>query len=158
MPEHGPLNLVEVGKLIATAKQLAKRYRALTGRPIGITGEVAEYEAARILGLELAAVRQSGYDAVRHRGKSIDRLQVKGRCILSSNPGQRLGRIDLTKEWDGVVLVLLDANLEPTAIYEARRAEIELALSAPGSKARNERGALSMNKFKSIGIKVWPAG
>ena len=54
--------------------------------------------------------------------------------------------------------VLLDANLEPTAIYEARRAEIELALSAPGSKARNERDALSVNKFKSIGIKVWPAG
>ena len=119
MPEHSPLNLVEVGKLIATAKQLAKRYRALTGRPIGITREVAEYEAARILGLELAAVRQSGYDAIRHRGKAIDRLQVKGRCILSSNPGQRLGRIDLTKEWDGVLLVLLDGELEPTAIYEA---------------------------------------
>lgn len=158
MPERSSLNLGEIGKLIATAKQLAKRYRALTGRPIGVTGEVAEYEAARLLGLELAAVRQSGYDAIRRHGKSVDRLQVKGRCIVSSNPGQRLGRIDLTKEWDGVLLVLLDADLEPTAVYEARRADVEHALLAPGSKARNERGALSVTKFKSIGSKLWPAG
>lgn len=156
MPERSSLNLGEVGKLIASAKKLAKSYRALTGRPIGITGEIAEYEAARLLGLELAAVRQSGYDASRRRGSSVDRLQVKGRCILGSNPGQRLGRIDLTKEWDGVLLVLLDADLEPTAIYEARRAEIARALTAPGSKARNERGALSVSKFKSIGNRVWP--
>lgn len=156
MLEHGALDLEEVGKLIATAKQLAKRYRALTGRPIGVTGEVAEYEAARLLGLELAAVRQSGYDAIRRRRKEVDRLQIKGRCILSSNPGQRLGRIDLAKEWDAVILVLLDADLEPTSIYEAGRAEVERSLLAPGSKARNERGALSVNKFKSIGRKVWP--
>ena len=45
MPEHRALNLEEIGKLTATAKQLAKRYRALTGKPIGIAGEVAEYEA-----------------------------------------------------------------------------------------------------------------
>ncbi len=157
MPERSSLNLGEIGKLIATAKQLAKRYRALTGRPIGVTGEVAEYEAARLLGLELATVRQSGYDAIRRHGKSVARLQVKGRCIVSNNPGQRLGRIDLTKEWDGVLLVLLDGELEPTAIYEADRAEIERALVAPGSKARNERGALSVSKFKSIGRLVWPA-
>ena len=155
MPERSSLNLGDIGKLIATAKQLAKRYRALTGRPIGVTGEVAEYEAARLLGLELATVRQSGYDAIRRHGKSVARLQVKGRCIVSNNPGQRLGRIDLTKEWDGVLLVLLDGELEPTAIYEAGRAEIERALVAPGSKARNERGALSVSKFKSIGRRVW---
>lgn len=119
---------------------------------------LGEGEAARLLGLEPAAVRQSGYDAIRRRRKEVDRLQIKGRCILSSNPGQRLGRIDLIKKWDAVVLVLLDANLEPTSIYEAGRAEIERVLSAPGSKARNERGALSVSKFKSIGSKVWPTG
>jgi len=156
MPERSGPNLQEVGKLIASAKQLAAQYRALTGRPIGITGEVAEYEAARLLDLELAAVRQSGYDAIRRRGSSIDRLQVKGRCILNSNPGQRLGRIDLAKEWDGVLLVILDSSLNPTAIYEAHRSDIEHALMAPGSRARNERGALSVSKFKSIGRQVWP--
>ncbi len=148
-------DLEEVGAIIRSAKQLASRYRALTARPLGITGEVAEYEAVRLLGLELAPVRQAGFDAVRTNGSRVERFQVKGRCVLSSNPGQRLGKIDLKKDWDGVLLVLLDNDLEPTAIYEARRAEISEALTRPGSKARNERGALSVSKFKSIGKLVW---
>jgi hypothetical protein len=157
MADHDSLNLEAVGKIIAAAKKIAREYRRLTGRPIGLTGEVAEFEAARLLGLELAAVRQAGYDAIRRRGSAVQRLQVKGRCILSSNPGQRLGRIDLSKEWDGVLLVLLSPDLEPTAIYDADRRDIERALLAPGSKARNERGALSVSKFRSIGRKVWAA-
>ena len=30
------------------------------------------------------------------------------------------------------------------------------ALTAPGSKARNERGALAVSKFKQIGRQIWP--
>ena len=56
------INLEEVGDIIQSVKVLAKRYRNATGRPLGITGEVAEYEAARLLNLELAAVRQSGLE------------------------------------------------------------------------------------------------
>ena len=145
----------EIGSIIRSAKRIAKDYRKITGRPLGITGEVAEYEAARVLKLELAPVRQTGYDAVRRKGKKIDRLQIKGRCVISSNPGQRLGRIQLTKKWDAVLLVLLDADLEPINIYEARRQAITEALTKPGSKARNLRGALSVSKFKSIGRLVW---
>jgi hypothetical protein len=33
--------------------------------------------------------------------------------------------------------------------------EIEKALLAPGSKARNERGALAVSKFKAVGHEVW---
>lgn len=40
----------ETRKILRDAKQLARRYRAVTGKPVGITGEVAEYAAARILG------------------------------------------------------------------------------------------------------------
>lgn len=156
MSSQNAVNLEEVGKLIAKAKTLARRYRELTGRPIGITGEVAEYEAARLLGLDLAEARQAGYDAIRRKGKVEEHLQIKGRCILTNNPGQRLGKIDLKHQWDGVLLVLLDADFEPTAIFEAKRKAIEAALQAPGSKARNERGALSVSKFKSLGKQVWP--
>jgi hypothetical protein len=47
--------------LLREAKKLAQKYLALTGKPLGITGEVAEYEAAaRILGLELTAAREAG--------------------------------------------------------------------------------------------------
>ncbi len=154
LPQNA-VSLEEIGGIIRSAKVLAKQYRNATGRPLGITGEVAEYEAARLLNLELAVVRQSGYDAIRRSTNRYERLQIKGRCVLSSNPGQRISKIDTKKEWDGVILVLLDADFEPLKIYEARRDEIFEALTKPGSKARNERGALSITKFKSIGSLVW---
>jgi hypothetical protein len=56
-----------------------------------------------------------------------------------------------------VLLVLLDETFEATAIYEADRPAVEAALLAPGSKARNERGALAVSKFKSIGRRIWAA-
>ena len=143
-------------EILSAAKSLAKEYRALTGRPLGVTGEVAEYEAVRILGLELADVRQAGYDAIRRRGRQIQRLQIKGRCILdTSKRGQKLGTIRLDQDWDVVMLVLLDADFEATAIYEADREPVKTALLAPGSVARNKRGSLAISKFKAIGRPVW---
>jgi hypothetical protein len=35
------------------------------------------------------------------------------------------------------------------------RLQSEFALAAPGSKSRNERGALAVAKFKSIAVEVW---
>jgi hypothetical protein len=103
--------------LLHNAKLLAQEYRALTGKPLGITGEVAEYEAARILRLRLTPARHTGYDATRESDGR--KYQIKGRCILpGSKPGQRLGAIDITKEFDAVLLVLLDENFNAQAIYE----------------------------------------
>ena len=86
----------------------------------------------------------------------MERLQIKGRSgRAGSKPGQRIGGIDLTKEWDSVVLVLLDEHLAAVEIYEADRASITPALTAPGSRARNERGQLAVRKFKAIGRRVW---
>lgn len=144
-------------EVLAQAKTLAQRYRALTGKPLGVTGEIAEFEAARLLGVELLEARHEGYDAVRNSSGTRHRLQIKGRCQLPGcGPGQRIGRIDITKEFDGVLLVLMDEQFNATAIYEADRAAVVNALTAPGSRARNERGALGVNKFKSIGRRVWP--
>lgn len=135
---------------------LARRYRELTGKPLGVTGEVAEFEAARILGVELTPARQAGYDAIECRNGTRRRLQIKGRCLLpDAKPGQRIGSIKLDKAWDAVLLVLLDENLDAMEIYEAPRAKIAAALTAPGSKARNERGALGIAKFKAIGKLRW---
>jgi hypothetical protein len=52
-------------------------------------------------------------------------------------------------------MVLLDENFEALEIHEAERPAVVAALEAPGSKARNERGALGVNKFKSIGKLRW---
>jgi hypothetical protein len=68
----------EVMEILHEAKRLAQWYRHATGKPLGITGEVAEYEAARILGLRLTPARQAGYDAIEERQGSEHRLQIKG--------------------------------------------------------------------------------
>ena len=143
----------EVTELLERVKAVAREYRELTGRPLGCTGEVAELEAASILGLSLAEVRQAGYDATGPDGR---RIQIKGRCVLpSSKPGQRVGSINCKHDWDTLMLVLLDEDLNATAIHEADRAAVVAALEVPGSKARNERGALAVSQFKSIGRLVW---
>jgi hypothetical protein len=143
--------------VLAEAKRLAQEYHALTGKPLGITGEVAEFEAARILGVELTPARTAGYDAVERLNGTIRTLQIKGRCLLPNcKPGQRVGRIDIKKDWDAVLLVLLNENFDATAIYEADREPVLAALAHPGSKARNERGALGVSKFKSIARRRWP--
>ena len=66
-----------------------------------------------------------------------------------------MGRIRLDHEWDELMLVLLDADFEPVSIYQAMRSDVEAALMAPGSRSRNERGALGISKFKSIARLVW---
>jgi hypothetical protein len=143
-----------VADLVRAAKQIAGAYYRATGRPLGCTAEIAEHEAARLLGLTLADVREPGYDAVDCNGR---KLQIKARCLMKGTGGQRIGRLDLNKPWDAALLVLLDAELEVVAIHEAARDALTAALIAPGSKSRNERGALSVSKFKQVGRQVWSA-
>jgi uncharacterized protein DUF6998 len=141
-------------EVLSQAKKLAQEYRALTGKPLGITGEVAEYEAARILGVKLTPARHAGYDAVEDPDGR--RYQIKGRCLLPGcKSGQRLGLIDITRDFDAVVMVLLDANFDALEIYEADRDAVVAALTAPGSKSRNERSAIGVSKFKAIGRSRW---
>lgn len=154
MPSHPTVE--EIAVVIAKAREAAVEYYRLTGKPLGITGEVGEVEAARLLGLTLAPPREAGYDATDAAGR---RLQIKARSIPSNKKigGQLLGSIDPAKPWDAVLLILMDEEFRTTAIHEADRAAVTAALKAPGSKARNERGALAITKFRSIGRQVWPA-
>lgn len=143
-------------ELLGEAKKIAQQYYRLTGKPLGITGEVAEYEAARLLGVELTPARQAGYDATEIRRGRIRTLQIKGRCLPNGlTPGQRLGSIQPDKEWDAVLMVLLDAEFNATEIWEALREPILAALAVPGSRARNERGALGVAQFKRLGRLRW---
>ena len=143
---------VRVMEILRQTKLLAREYRQLTGKPLGVTGEVAEYEAARILNLQLTSARQAGYDATEMANGMTRHLQVKSRCILEdSKRNQMVPSINIKKVFDAVLLVLLDQNLEVSTIYEAERGAVIAALSAPGSRARNERSAMAVSKFKAIG-------
>jgi hypothetical protein len=142
-----------VREILAQVKPLASQYYRLTGKPLGVTGEVAEFVAAEELGLTLVSARTAGYDALR----GTERIQIKGRAYgKDAKPGQRMSRIKLDAPCDTVLLVLLDVEtLDPREMYEAPYAKVVEILSRPGSKAR-ERGALGVNAFKAIARRVWP--
>jgi hypothetical protein len=148
-----------VKEILAAVKPLAAEYYRLTGKPLGVTGEVAEYVAAELLGLDLAPPRTPGYDAIRQTPKGPERIQIKGRAYgEDAKPGQRMGSIKPGTSCDKVLLVILDnATLDPREMWEAPYALVIARLAEPGSRARNERGAMSVSDFKRIaGRPIWP--
>ena len=148
--------LNKLDEIIPQIKALAIEYYKITGKPLGVTGEIGEYEAAKILNLELQEARTAGYDAIRYIDGRKERIQIKSRRIgTDSKPSQRIGSISLNHEWDKVMLIILDELFTAIEIYEADRSAIEKALKKPGSRARNERGALGIEKFRRIGCRIW---
>ena len=68
-----------------------------------------------------------------------------------------MGRIKENADCDVVLLVVLDnATLEPVGMWEAAYDKVIARLKEPGSKARNERGALSAADFRRLAKAVWP--
>ena len=129
--------------------------------PLGVTGEVAEYVASELLGLELVPPRTAGYDALRQTVAGPQRIQIKGRAYdPAARSSQRIGTIKSDGPCHIVMLVLLhNGTLDPVEIWEAPFAAVVGRLSEPGSKSRNERGALSVSDFRRLGRRVWsPAG
>lgn len=148
-----------IREILAAVKPLAAEYYRLTSKPLGVTGEVAEYVAAELLGLDLVPPRTAGYDALRHTLAGPQRIQIKGRAYDPvARSSQRIGTIKRDGPCDVVMLVLLDnATLDPVEIWEAPFPAVVARLIEPGSKARNERGALSVSDFKRLGRRVWSA-
>ena len=151
------MSVYDVDQLIAQARRLAAEYRRATGKPLGgVSVEISNADAARLLDLELVNDPQVPYDAVGRGSREGRRILIKGRAIFDQEKGgQRLGQIKLEQEWDSVLLVLMDENYEPFEIYEAEREEIEYAMNEGGK--RNKRGAMSVAKFKIISQLVWSA-
>jgi hypothetical protein len=64
MSSSTSIPLSSLSDLLERAREIATAYYRLTGKPLGITGEIGEYEAAQIMGLTLVDARTPGYDAV----------------------------------------------------------------------------------------------
>ncbi|MGD8909725.1 MAG: hypothetical protein PVI92_10300 [Chromatiales bacterium] len=149
------MTLYAADKLIAQARVLAAEYRRTMGKPLpGISNEIAEHDAIKLLQLTPRPEGEGGYDAT-DPARGDKRMQIKSRTIFDeSKSGQRLGQLKLDKEWDSVVLVLMDENYEPYEIYEAERDEI-LEYINKSSSGRSKRGAMSVSRFKIIGRLAW---
>ncbi len=150
------MSIFATEKLISEARRLAAEYRRTMGKPLGISAEIAEFDAARLLDLELCNPRQGGYDAIGRGQRAGRRIQIKGRAIFDEKKGNpRIGQLKLDQEWDSVMLVIMDENYEPVEIYEADRATIEEDLAKQKNSKRAKRGAMSVARFKALAKMVW---
>jgi hypothetical protein len=142
----------ELKALLRQAKRLAVEYYTLTGRPLGVTGEVAEYEAAEKLGLTLVGARTPLFDAFREIDGRKESFQIKGRAVSpTARYRGRVPKIKFDGHFDAVLLVLLDKlTFDAIEIWRAERDDVIARLTAPGSRARNERGQMGISQFKSI--------
>jgi len=148
--------IYSVDKLIEQARQLAADFKQMTGKPLpGVSNEIAEHDAVKFLGLELCDDRTQGFDAKRAlTSTGPQHVQIKARTIFNDNyRGQRLGQLKLDKEWDSVVLVLMNEHYQPFEILEARREVIVENIN--DNSNRMKRGAMSVAKFRNIATLVW---
>ena len=144
--------LYSVGKLISEARNLAAEYRRTPGKTLAISGEIARHDAITLLNLEPVEEGQ-GFDAIDVDGQQ---LVIKGRVLFEGQRSSpRMGQLNLDQPWDGVVLVLMDERYHPIELYRADREVIESLQEETEKSRRNNRGALSVARFKIIGELVW---
>ena len=144
-----------VKDILGEVKKLAAEYYQLTAKPLGVTGEIGEFEVADKLGLELMEARSEGYDAINKKGP-YRRVQIKTRRKLPDQSPGRVSKINTEKDFDSVMLALLDEDFEVKEIWEADREKVTKKLDEPGSISRNVRRQMGVTQFKSIAKKVWP--
>ena len=148
------MTIYSIDKLITETRRLAAEFRRSTGQSLPVSGEIARYDASRLLGLTLCDQRTGGVDAIGNNQREGQRIQIKSRVITTEQKtGARIGQLNPNGEWDTVLLVIMDQDYEPSEIYEATREEVQEAMS--GSSNRSRRGALSVAKFKIISWLVW---
>lgn len=151
------MSIFALDKLIAQARKLAADYRRATGKSLPISSEIAKHDACVQLKLDPVEKDSGGHDALgtENEWRGL-RIQIKGRAIFDeSKKNQRIGQLKLEKEWDGLVLVVMNEEFEPVEMYFAARGEVEAALSHDSS--RSERGAMSLARFRNIAQLVWTA-
>jgi hypothetical protein len=146
----------DVEKLMLEARKLAADYRRATGKTLGVSSEIATHDVIRLMSL-VPSAPGSSYDAIGTGVREGKYIQIKGRTIFNDKKsGQRIGQLKMDQEWDLVMLILMDEDYEPQAIYEADRETIVAATEDTSAK-RAKRGAMSVAKFKVIGRLAWSA-
>jgi hypothetical protein len=135
--------------LIEETRKLSTAYRETTGKPLPVSGEIAKHDACRLLSLECVD-EFLGYDAIDEKGL---RYLIKGRAIFNNQKsGQRIGQLKMDKQWDVLLLVLMDECFTCLQVYRLDRETVQKSLREGNP---NKRGAISVAKFKIIGELLW---
>ncbi len=150
------MDLYSIDKLMHETRQLAAKYRQATGSTLAVTGEIARFDVAKTLKLNLIDDMTVGHDAIGTGDREGLRILIKGRVIFEdSKSSPRIGQIKADGRWDHVVLVLFDDDYMPVEMYEATEDAIKQATDTKTISANKKRGAMSVAQFKKIGQLVW---
>jgi len=143
-------------KLMHETRQLAAKYRLATGTTLPVTGEIARFDVAKALNLELIDDITVGHDAIGLGKRAGIKVLIKGRVIFEdSRSTPRLGQVNPDGRWDNVVMVLFDDDYMPVEMYEATSDDIKLAQKAKDGSPSKKRTNMSVAQFKIIGKLVW---
>ena len=147
------MSLYDIEKLIEQTRKLCVQWYA-QGKTTGMTGEIAAFDAARFLDLELCEDKTVGYTAVGKGSRQDKKILIKGRAIFKDQKSrQRLGQLNMDVDWDLLVLVILDEQFEAQEIYEITRQKVEKALDEQKNLSR--KGSMTVAKFKVLSELVW---
>lgn len=92
------MNSNEFSDLIKSIKSNAKKYYELTGKPLGITGEIGELVISDKLGLTLLEARETGCDA--KKGEIFYEIKTRVKRGNSKNfSSQRTSKINENGNW-----------------------------------------------------------
>jgi len=134
-------------QLIENIIDLSLEYKRRFDKNLGITGEVGEYKASRMLKLKRAEGNiNEGFDAIDPNGKKV---QIKTRIYLHNS--ERTSAFT-NFGFDYALLVLLSDKYEIVEIYKARRKDIQNKIESQSYK----RPALTIRDFKKISKPIYP--
>ena len=154
--KEADMDLYSLDKLMHETRLLAAKYRSTTGTTLPVTGEIARFDVAKALNLQLIDDLTLGYDAIGQDERDGLRILIKGRVIFEdSRSSPRIGQINPDGRWDNVVMVLFDDNYMPVEMYEATNDDIATAIKTKKDSQNKKRGAMSVAQFKIIGQRVW---
>ncbi len=146
----GDVSSYHIGELMEQTRSLAADYRASTGKALPVGGEIAMYDAARLLRLLEPAEPLAGVDLLTEDQHA--RYQVKSRAMFAgAKSAPRLGSINPNGNWTHILLVLMNESYQTTHLYTLNR---ETALSEAKVGGKN---AMTVAKFKVIGECIWSA-
>jgi hypothetical protein len=147
------MSVYDLDKLYQETRRLCVMW-SKQGKTTGMTSEIAAYDAARLLDLELCSDKTLGYTAVGRGERDGMRILVKGRVVHDGQKSrQRIGQLNFDQDWDDLMVVLLDEEFEPQEILEITRDQLEDEMN--NKDKSNRKGPLSVAKLRAIGELVW---
>ncbi len=151
MTNQATKNTYNIASLMEQTRLVAADFHSSTGQALPVTAELARFDAIDKLNLQKLD-GEDGVDAV-DSDNSQEKYLIKGRVIFKGGKArQKLGQLSLESGWQFLLMVLYDADYQPTQIFKVDRQIIEKELD---TSSKDKRGSMTVAKYKAIGQQVW---